>query len=172
MCVSSFLGGGCSGGSVVKNPLADAEDMSLIPGLGRSPGEGNGNPLQYSCLENPIERGAWWAAVHEGHKRVGHDLVTKRQQQWQLFCVNRLYFLKQFNVWRQTKRAPVYSLLPCLSHHHILYQSGAFFVTDEPMLTYYYYPKSTICIAVHVWCYTFWGFWQMYDDIIYHYSII
>ena len=35
------------------------------PGLGGSPGEGNGNPLQYSCLENPMERGAWWAAVHE-----------------------------------------------------------------------------------------------------------
>ena len=39
-------------------------DSGLIPGSGRSPGEGNGNPLQYSCLENPINRGAWWAAVH------------------------------------------------------------------------------------------------------------
>ena len=38
--------------------------MSLIPGLGRSPGEGNGNPLEYSCLENPMERGAWWVTVH------------------------------------------------------------------------------------------------------------
>ena len=38
--------------------------MGLIPGSGRSPGEGNGNPLQYSCLENPMDRGAWWAAVH------------------------------------------------------------------------------------------------------------
>ena len=38
--------------------------MSLIPGSGRSPGEGNGNPLQYSCLENPMDRGAWWATVH------------------------------------------------------------------------------------------------------------
>ena len=37
--------------------------MGLIPGLGRSPGEGNGNPLQYSCLENPMDRGAWWAVV-------------------------------------------------------------------------------------------------------------
>ena len=42
----------------------DAGDMSLIPGLGRSPGVGNGNPLQYFCLENPMERGAWWATVH------------------------------------------------------------------------------------------------------------
>ena len=51
-------------GSVVKNLPARAEDMGLIHGLGRSPGEGNGNPLQYSCLENFMDRGALWAAVH------------------------------------------------------------------------------------------------------------
>ena len=54
-------------GSVVKNPPAnagDAGDMGLIPGLGRSPGEGNGNPLQYSCWENPMDRKAWLAIVH------------------------------------------------------------------------------------------------------------
>ena len=52
---------------VVKNPPAstgDIRDMGSIPGLGRSPGEGNGTPLQYSCLENPMDRGAWWATVH------------------------------------------------------------------------------------------------------------
>ena len=52
---------------VVKNPpanAADIEDMSLILGLGRSPGEGHGNPLQYSCLENFMDRGAWRAIVH------------------------------------------------------------------------------------------------------------
>ena len=42
----------------------NAGDLGSIPGLGRSPGEGNGNPLQYSCLENPIDRGAWWPTVH------------------------------------------------------------------------------------------------------------
>ena len=42
----------------------DARDVGSIPGFGRSPGEGNGNPLQYSCLENPMDRGAWWAIVH------------------------------------------------------------------------------------------------------------
>ena len=42
----------------------NAEDLGLIPGSGRSPGEGNGNPLQYSCLENSLDGGAWWAAVH------------------------------------------------------------------------------------------------------------
>jgi len=48
---------------VVKNLPANAEDAGSISGLGRSPGEGNGNPLQYSCLRNPMDRGAWWAAV-------------------------------------------------------------------------------------------------------------
>ena len=52
---------------VIKNPPAnagDVRDAHSIPGLRRSPGEGNGNPLQYSCLENPTDRGAWWAPVH------------------------------------------------------------------------------------------------------------
>ena len=56
-----------SGGPVVKNPPAntgDAGDMGLIPGSGRSPAEGNGNPLQYSCLGNLMDRKAWQAAVH------------------------------------------------------------------------------------------------------------
>ena len=51
------------GGSVVKNPPVNAGNPASIPGSGRSPGEGNGNPLQYSCLENPMDRGAWWATV-------------------------------------------------------------------------------------------------------------
>ena len=50
--------------SVGKESACNAGDPSLIPGSGRSPGEGNGNPLQYSCLENPVDGGAWWAAVH------------------------------------------------------------------------------------------------------------
>ena len=52
---------------MVKNPPAsegDARDLSPIPGLGRSPGGGNGNPFQYSCLENPMDRGAWRPVVH------------------------------------------------------------------------------------------------------------
>ena len=54
-------GGAFPGGSVVKNLLANAGDMGLIPGLGRSPGEGNDYPLQYSCLGNPMDSGAWRA---------------------------------------------------------------------------------------------------------------
>jgi len=52
---------------VVQNPPANAEDIrdtSLIPVSGRSLGEGNGNPFQYSCVENPMDRGAWWATIH------------------------------------------------------------------------------------------------------------
>ena len=52
------------GGSVVKDTPAKAGELSLIPRLGRSPGEGNGNALQYSCLGNPTDRGAWWAIAH------------------------------------------------------------------------------------------------------------
>ena len=51
-------------GSVVKTLPANAGDTGLSPGLGRSTGEGNGNPLQYYCLENPMDRGAWWVTAH------------------------------------------------------------------------------------------------------------
>ena len=62
--------------SAVKNPPANGggvRDSGLIPGSGRYPGEGNGNPLQYFSLGNPIDRGAWWGPVHG----VEHDLVTE-----------------------------------------------------------------------------------------------
>ena len=54
---------------VVKNPPANAGDQSSIPGLGRSPGEGNGNSLQYSCLGNPMDRGAWRAMESMGSQK-------------------------------------------------------------------------------------------------------
>ena len=55
---------GFPGGSMVKNPPANAGDQGAISGSGRAPGGGHGNPLQYSCLENPMDRGAWQAIVH------------------------------------------------------------------------------------------------------------
>ena len=64
------------GGSAAKNLSASAEDTGSIPGSVTSPGEGNGNPLQYSCLENPMDRSARQAILH-GVTRVGHVLVTK-----------------------------------------------------------------------------------------------
>ena len=54
---------GFPGGAVVKNPPANAGEIGLMPESGRSPGEGNGKPLQYSCLGNPMDREAWWAAA-------------------------------------------------------------------------------------------------------------
>ena len=63
---------GFLGGVVVKNPSPSAGDMGSVPGLGRSSGVGNSNPLQYSCLENSMDRGVWWAKVHG---------VTKSQTQ-------------------------------------------------------------------------------------------
>ena len=67
---------GFPGSSVVKNPPANAGDLGLIPGSERSAGEGNGNPLQYSCLGNPMDRGDWRAIVH-GVARVRHDIASK-----------------------------------------------------------------------------------------------
>ena len=61
---------GFPAGSVAKDLPANAGDVGSIPESGKSPGEGNGNPLQYPCLESPTDRGAWWATVHG---------VTKRQ---------------------------------------------------------------------------------------------
>ena len=72
---------GFPGGSIVKNPLAnagDSGDMGLIPGSGRSPGGGNGNPYPYSCLENLMDREAKWATVH-GVTKSGHDRVPKHK---------------------------------------------------------------------------------------------
>ena len=60
---------GFPGGSDDKDPTCNVGDLSSIPGLGRSPGGGHGNALQYSCLENPMDRGAWWATVHGVPKR-------------------------------------------------------------------------------------------------------
>ena len=62
--------------SVVKLSACNTGDPGSMPGSGRSLGEGNGNPLQYSCLENPMDRGTWQARVH-GITRVGHNLATK-----------------------------------------------------------------------------------------------
>ena len=68
-----------------KESACQAGDSGLIPGSGKSPGEGNSNPLRYSCFGDPMDRGAWQAIVH-GVTRVGHDLVTKEQQPHQGGC--------------------------------------------------------------------------------------
>ena len=70
---------------VIKNLLAnagDARDMGFIPGIGRFSGEGNGNPLQHSCLKNSMDRGTWWDAVQllfKGSQRIGQDWATEHE---------------------------------------------------------------------------------------------
>ena len=64
---------GSSGAENAPASAGDGRDSGLIPGWGRSPGGEHGNSLQYSCLENPTDRGAWWATVHGVTKRFGHD---------------------------------------------------------------------------------------------------
>ena len=81
--------------SVSKESACYAGDLGSIPGSGKSPGEGNSNPLQYSCLENPMDRGTWQATVHRV-VRVGHDLATKEREtlhecreQYLPFCLSK-----------------------------------------------------------------------------------
>ena len=76
-CLFLWMGGGLPWWLSGKESAASAEDMCPLPGLGRPSGEGNGNPLQHSCLGNPKDRGDWQATVLGGHKRIGHDLATK-----------------------------------------------------------------------------------------------
>ena len=74
MPLVGLISGGLLGGSDSKEFACSAGDLGLMPGSGRSPGEGNGNPLQYSCLGNPMDRGAWRATVHGGRGELGDSL--------------------------------------------------------------------------------------------------
>ena len=75
--------------SVDKESACNAGDLGSIPGLGSSPGEGNGNPLQYPCLEDPMDRGAWWATAH-GVTRVGlsNQTTTKDRILYDYICMS------------------------------------------------------------------------------------
>ena len=93
---------GFPGGSEVKASVCNSGDLGLIPGSGRYPGEGNGNPLQYSCLENPMDGGDWWATVHG---------VTKSQTRLSDFTFTSFLFFPWYLLW------PSYSVIthvrPC-----------------------------------------------------------
>ena len=92
---------------VVKNLAANAGDLrdaGLIPVLGRSPGEGQGNPLQYSCLENPMDRGAWWATVHR---------VTKSQTQLKQLSSSNLAKVREQQSWGASGSYRADLSLPC-----------------------------------------------------------
>ena len=80
-----MLLGTSQGGSVVKNLAANAGDkgnLGSIPGLGRSPGGGNGTPLQYSCLKNLMDRGAWWTTVQGVTQESGATWSLSNNQKW------------------------------------------------------------------------------------------
>ena len=79
---------GFPGGLVIKNPPANAGDMGLIPGSGRSPGEQTGNPVQYSCLGNPMDRGTGSLYSPWGCKRIRHDLTTQQVNNKLKLCID------------------------------------------------------------------------------------
>ena len=85
---------GFPGSSVLKNPPANAGDAGLISGLGRCPGEGKGSPLQYSCLENAMDRGAWWVTVHgvtkESNMHQQGGSLPLSQQGYTRYCAKLL----------------------------------------------------------------------------------
>ena len=88
---------------MVKNPVKqETQEMSLIPGSGRHSREENSNPLQYFCLENPMDREAWWATVH-GLQRVRHDLVTNNS--------NNLSFLLDCKLFVSAIKVPTIYLV-------------------------------------------------------------
>ena len=90
LCYTVEINMGFPAGSNGKESARNVGNMGLIPGLGRSPGEGHGNPPQYSCPENPMDRGAWWATVHE----VGHDWTTMHSTAQKHNIVKQPYFNK------------------------------------------------------------------------------
>ena len=100
----SLLNGDFPGGTCGKEPsvsAGDVRDVGLFPGLGRSRGEGHGNPLQYSCLENPMDRGAWLAMVHRVAKSwILLRLLSIQQSKFVPLLFFKLKFLKNLFNWR------------------------------------------------------------------------
>ena len=82
-----------------ENP-GDLRDTGSVPGLGRSPGGGNGNPLQYFCLGNPMDRGAWQAILHGVTKRVGHEFATEQQNKTSIHLHKTLFRKHLRQHWR------------------------------------------------------------------------
>ena len=99
------------GSSVSKESACSAGDPGSIPGLGRSPGEGNGNPLQYYCLENPMSRGVWWATEHENAKELERAQQLNDNKN---LCITKEYYLYvsiiDQNIVRERSFYDVYSI--------------------------------------------------------------
>ena len=120
-------------GSVGKESACQAGDPDSIPGLGRSSGVGNGNVLQYSCLENPMDRGAWRAAVH-GTARVRHHLATKPNQIKKECFFSMSYFLQAWPsglcLTLQAGNAFVLNLVYCHRYGE-LYERSVFLLVPQ-----------------------------------------
>ena len=93
---------GFPGGSEVKASACKGGDLGSIPGLGRSPGEGNGNPLQYSCLQNPVDGGAWWAIVH----RVAKSQTWLNDLTFTFTLIDIKHFRNGYTLHRLEKKRP------------------------------------------------------------------
>ena len=114
---------GFPGGSEVKASACNVGDLGSIPGLGRSPEEGNGNPLQYSCLENPMDGGAWWATVHRVAKSRTRlsDFTFTLSILWHCLSLGlelKLTFSSPVATAEFSKFAGILSA--ALSQHHVL----------------------------------------------------
>ena len=88
---------------MVKNPPANAGDAGWVPGSGRSPREGNGNPLQYSCLGNFMDRGAWWATVHGVAKESDKTEQLNNSQAELLRPLQKMYTRPAFGLGRSRR---------------------------------------------------------------------
>ena len=116
---------GFPGGSVVKNLPANPGDMGSILGSGRSPGEGNGNPLHSSCLGHPMDRGVLQATVH-GVTRIRHNLTTKQQHFFRSERVGLLdFYLEVSKIIQDVFGVEHYSLsFPCILHQRFYNSSS------------------------------------------------
>ena len=116
---------------VVKSPPAHAgnlRDAGSIPRLGRSPGEGNGNPLQYSCLENPMDRGAWWATIH-GVTKGQAQLKRLSRHASTLPLINKTYLHYKYFTYMHTD----FSVSTGLHSMHACSVAYSFPATCDPM---------------------------------------
>ena len=109
--------------------------MQKIRGSGRSPGEGNGNPLQYSCLGNPMERGAWWATVHGLTKESDTTLQLNNNSKKKLKCTELQFYIKSNISQSENTQSPLYHII--LFHY---------------LFSFYHYQKL-LTHLFHVWIY-------------------
>ena len=135
------------GGSDGKASVYNVRDLGSIPGLGRFPGEGNGNPLQYSCLENPTDGGAWCRLLSMGSQRVGHDWTTSLSlsPSWVSSPASHSIPLGRHRAWGWTPRV-IQQLSILRVKAHICQCS--FFSLSHPLLPRLYPQVCSLCLCL------------------------